>query len=76
MSEDKIVSSTGSEGPKIMCEDIQRVWLDIKSEMSRAVIGQVEPIENMMICLLAGGHILLEGVPGVAKNTARTGIEH
>jgi len=36
-------------------------------EASKFVIGKTEIIKNLLIALLAGGHVLLEGVPGVAK---------
>ena len=36
-------------------------------EMGKVIIGQKALVENLMIGLLAGGHILLEGVPGLAK---------
>ena len=39
----------------------------IKDECSKLVVGQEETIELMLTCLLAGGHVLLEGVPGIAK---------
>jgi MoxR-like ATPase len=39
----------------------------IRSEMAKAVIGQDEAVEALLIGLLAEGHILLEGVPGLAK---------
>jgi len=39
----------------------------IKSECKKLVIGQEENIELILTCILAGGHILLEGVPGIAK---------
>jgi MoxR-like ATPase len=38
-------------------------------EVSTVIIGQEELVENLTISLLTGGHILLEGVPGVAKTT-------
>ncbi|KPK76056.1 MAG: magnesium chelatase [Phycisphaerae bacterium SM23_30] len=42
-------------------------------EMNKAVIGQDEVLEQMVVALLAGGHGLLEGVPGTAKTLlART----
>lgn len=44
---------------------IERVY----SEMSKEVIGQKYMIERLLMGLLAGGHILLEGVPGLAKTT-------
>ena len=39
-------------------------------EMGKVIIGQKALVENLMIGLLAGGHILLEGVPGLAKTLA------
>ena len=36
-------------------------------EVKRVVVGQDRMVERMLVCLLAGGHCLLEGVPGVAK---------
>jgi len=36
-------------------------------EIRKAVVGQDEPLELMLVALIAGGHVLLEGVPGVAK---------
>ena len=40
---------------------------DIKLEIGKAVIGQDYMIERLIIGLLTGGHVLLEGVPGLAK---------
>ncbi len=39
----------------------------IKMEISKAVIGQEYMVERLIIGLLTGGHILLEGLPGLAK---------
>jgi MoxR-like ATPase len=39
-------------------------------EISRAIIGQPKMIEGMFMGLIAGGHVLLEGVPGLAKTLA------
>jgi len=39
----------------------------IATEMHKAVVGQEELVETMIVAVLAGGHILLEGVPGTAK---------
>jgi MoxR-like ATPase len=39
----------------------------IRSEISKAIVGQVEVVEQLLIAVLAGGHCLLEGVPGLAK---------
>ncbi|MCQ2154914.1 MAG: MoxR family ATPase [Bacteroidales bacterium] len=39
-------------------------------EMNKVIVGQKHLVENLMIGLLSGGHILLEGVPGLAKTLA------
>ena len=41
----------------------------LKEHIGEYFVGQEDIIENVLICLLAGGHILLEGVPGVGKTT-------
>ena len=39
---------------------------DIKAEIGKAVVGQENVVEGLIIALLCDGHALLEGVPGVA----------
>ncbi len=39
----------------------------IRAEVSRAVVGQREVIDQVLIALLAAGHVLIEGVPGLGK---------
>ena len=39
----------------------------VRDEVRRAVIGQDRVIDEVLIALLAGGHVLLEGVPGLGK---------
>lgn len=48
-------------------QKMRRHILDIKTEMAKAIIGQKDLIDRLLIGLLANGHILLEGVPGLAK---------
>ncbi len=48
-------------------EDVGRLVGHLRAEMARAVVGQREPIDQMILCLLCGGHAVLEGVPGLAK---------
>ncbi len=40
---------------------------DLKKEIGKIIVGQQEAIDEILISLLAGGHCLLEGVPGLAK---------
>lgn len=39
----------------------------IRAELQKAVVGQTDALDQMVVALLAGGHALLEGVPGTAK---------
>lgn len=41
----------------------------IRSAINKVFVGKEEVVEKILICLLAGGHILLEDVPGVGKTT-------
>jgi MoxR-like ATPase len=46
---------------------------DLLAEISKVIVGQSTMIERLLVGLLAGGHVLLEGVPGLAKTlTVRT----
>jgi MoxR-like ATPase len=42
---------------------------DVRREIARVYIGSLRPVDTMLLALLARGHALLEGVPGVAKTT-------
>lgn len=43
-------------------------WITaVKEEMAKVVVGQTELIDRLLIALLSNGHVLLEGVPGLAK---------
>jgi len=45
----------------------RRVFDNVKSEMSRVVVGHEKLIEEVFMALVCGGHCLLEGVPGLGK---------
>ncbi len=51
-------------------EKASRVTDIIRLEMSKTIIGQTEMVDKLLIGLLANGHVLLEGVPGLAKTLA------
>ena len=51
------------EKVKLFNESIAKV----KEELSRDMVGQTEIIDNVLIAIIAGGNVLLEGVPGVGK---------
>jgi MoxR-like ATPase len=59
-----------SNGITAINEEVQRASafvLPLVSEMSKVVVGQTYLVERLIIGLLANGHVLLEGVPGLAK---------
>ena len=47
--------------------DLKTLAEEIQAEIAKAVVGQKETVELMLTALFAGGHMLLEGPPGVAK---------
>jgi MoxR-like ATPase len=50
-------------------EEFQRVAAAIEAAVGKIVVGQHEAVRGALICLIAGGHALLEGVPGLGKTT-------
>jgi MoxR-like ATPase len=55
---------------------VQEAAEQLKREAGKIIIGQTEVFEQMLIALLARGHVLLEGVPGVAKTLAAKTLSH
>src|SRR5580658_10135493 len=41
----------------------------VRDEIAKIIVGQQSVVDGVLICLLAGGHVLLEGVPGLGKTT-------
>jgi MoxR-like ATPase len=41
----------------------------VRREIAKVIVGQDDVVEGVLICLLASGHVLLEGVPGLGKTT-------
>lgn len=52
---------------RIPLEELKTAVENLKSQLSKIIIGQEEFIELLIVGLLADGHILIEGVPGIAK---------
>lgn len=71
--EDSIISQPSSTDIKAINEKIKEgsAFVDLlKIEMQKVIVGQHEMIDKLLIGLLADGHILLEGLPGLAKTLA------
>ncbi len=69
-----------AEAPKVAPEDIQRAerlvaaYQKITSEVAKLIVGQDLVVEQLLIAVLARGHCLLEGVPGLAKTLMVRGL--
>ncbi len=48
-------------------DEFRETFKKIQEEVSKRIVGQKEIIEGVLICLMTGGHALLEGVPGLGK---------
>jgi MoxR-like ATPase len=47
-----------------------RVFTEVAEEISKVIVGQRAMLDRLLVALLADGHVLLEGVPGLAKTLA------
>jgi len=50
-----------------MIQDVLDIYKELKNNISKIIVGKDEVIDIMIISLLAGGHILIEDVPGTGK---------
>ena len=50
-----------------MTADLRNQFAQVRTEVGKAVVGQDGAVSGLIVALLTGGHVLLEGVPGVAK---------
>jgi MoxR-like ATPase len=48
-------------------QQLQQAYLTIRKELGTVIVGQERVLEELLIALFAGGHCILEGVPGLAK---------
>jgi MoxR-like ATPase len=48
-------------------KDFRKVYGGVKTEVQKCIVGHEEVIDGVLFCLFAGGHALLEGVPGLGK---------
>ena len=59
--------STGARDAREAAARFRSVHADIKQRVTQMMVGQNEVIDGVMTALFAGGHVLLEGVPGLGK---------
>jgi MoxR-like ATPase len=56
-----------AEEPRIDPDKVTELAQSLETELSRLIVGQKELVRDTVIALIAGGHMLLEGVPGLGK---------
>jgi MoxR-like ATPase len=49
------------------CADFREMFEAIRGEVARVIVGHEDIVDNVLISLFSGGHVLLEGVPGLGK---------
>ena len=54
--------------------EIGEAFRSMKREIHKKIIGQDEVVENLLVSIFAGGHVLLVGVPGLAKTLLVTSL--
>ncbi len=60
-------SSMTPDQARAAAEQFRKDFEAVREQIARAVVGQKEIVEGVLIALFCGGHVLLEGVPGVGK---------
>ena len=69
---DRVQSSRREEVQK----NLDSFHTDIRQAVGKVVVGAEDAIEKLLLALIVGGHVLLEGVPGVAKTTLAKVFAH
>jgi MoxR-like ATPase len=67
---------TSSPGAAADAARLRSALAAVRAEVGKAVVGQDGAVTGLMIALLARGHVLLEGVPGVAKTLLVRALSH
>jgi len=55
---------------RIDLSELQQNMETVRSELKKVIVGQDKMIDYLLVAMLANGHVLLEGVPGIAKTIA------
>jgi MoxR-like ATPase len=59
--------STTISTDEITIPQFREIAAAIESEVGKVIVGQADVVRHVLICVIAGGHALLEGVPGLGK---------
>jgi MoxR-like ATPase len=55
------------KGVEEQCRDFRKMFESLQSEIGKVIVGYETIVENVLISIFCGGHVLLEGVPGLGK---------
>jgi MoxR-like ATPase len=61
------MSARAIDEQALSVEEFRRIAATVEEEIGKLIVGQQEILREVLICLIAGGHALLEGVPGLGK---------
>jgi len=61
------VDGLDEETERLAVEQLRAGRQAIRKELSKVIVGQEDVIEQLLVCLMAGGHCLITGAPGLAK---------
>ena len=61
------MTDSNADAARADAQRFRETYESIRAEVSRRMVGQTDVIEGVLTALLAGGHVLLEGVPGLGK---------
>ncbi len=64
---DVIETTTGEGVAELTVADFRDTAADIEAEVGKVIVGQENVVRHVLVAILAGGHTLLEGVPGLGK---------
>src|SRR5437868_15391024 len=64
-----VAGPTDGQSARELAQQAKQLYQKVAAEVARVVVGAEAVTQQLLIALLAGGHVLLEGVPGVAKTT-------
>jgi MoxR-like ATPase len=61
---------------EVTIEEVSRLYKQLKEELCKVIVGQENVVEHALIALFSGGHILIEGVPGLGKTLLADSLSH
>ncbi|MCA9933135.1 MAG: MoxR family ATPase, partial [Anaerolineales bacterium] len=55
------------DSPELTVANFRETAVSIESQIGKVIVGQREVVRTVLVGVLSGGHVLLEGVPGLGK---------